>query len=344
MSGMSETWREARDKVISRNRASLPSEYKTAGGKFMDAFAGKRLRYVPLDVRDITEAGFRAYEMMIHNPDRQYIGRTVTSNNIRFLDRAFRRNGIAVLAEFGCGNGAMTELTFKEAEKANIPANFIFIDRNPVALATTRDRFTSNKLEFKDIKRRRNSPKDETQFDTLPPLVKAEGAWILRFKQADVSNTGLEKDSADVVSCINVLHHLPCQDVTQAGNEIERVTKDGFVILDTGKLSDSFLDRIRLKKIKEVLSLKALVKQTLNAGRYLPHKYQEGYANFGQDGIRAFEQAMTPNQLEELLKESTLASYFDHVSKLKSSNLIDKIRFPYLNLVVGSKSLPGSFF
>lgn len=58
------------------------------------------------------------------------------------------------------------------------------------------------------------------------------------------------------------------------------------------------------------------------------------------DTPRAFEQAYTAPQLEELLRESNLGRYFKHVDLLKSTFLLGLMQpiNPVLNIVTGIKS------
>lgn len=326
-------WRIIRDEVIQKYRPNHTNGIQATGGKYMDRYSLVPLEELPLQERQNLGAEWLAYELMLLEKRKRYIQETITGDFKAYLQdhRGVWADERIAVADFGCGNGGMTKFLIDAVSQQEIPSEFLLIDRSPAALHRGWMRFQKEGFHPSAIGGLNDSMVLERQSSPIQTL---------EFKQRDIADTGLESDSLNAVTSINVLHHLTAEEGIKVADEIHRVLKPGglFIIEDTAKLPDNLFGRFVLPKIiDKAVSIPTMRKLAAEANVEITDDFLEGARLFIHDAQRAFIQAMTLNQFKEILKESRLGDSLATIRSLKSPKFPWKLLFPSMNYTLGYK-------
>lgn len=303
----------------------------------MDRYPLVPAKELPLDQMGILRAEWMVYSLMMADQTRKYIPNAIEDTLSRFITK---REQLAPekrlrLGDFGSGNGMMTQHAIEVLAKSNLDSEILLIDRSAPALSSAWEIFQGQGFAM-------GSYFKHFTDDAYPPLSRKTQTGhkqTLIFHHEDVTKTSLPDDSLDVVTTINVPHHLISSEVVTAGSEMHRVlTKNGLaVVVDTAPLSVNPFPKLTGFIIDRVVTVDKAEKRAKASGLAVTGEFRKGAKLFVDDARRAFEQALTLSQLTELLKESLLGSTLITSRYLRSPKLYIRPFFPALNFVTASK-------
>lgn len=318
-----ESWREQRDQAIINNRL----ETGRTGGKHMDRYAGVPLDKIPEDEKEILSQVWMAYTLMISDRNREYIPLAAAKTLTSYAERRTDTSGL-VIADLGCGNGYISRYLIDGLAQTGVPSDILMIDRSAIALRSA----------LINLQQGNFSVVENGQSLALTRKTQNGSEQNLYFTQQDVTALDLPDSSLDAITAINVWHHLTTSQVIESANQIYRVLKPGglFVIVDTAPLEGWWQQQVVSKVISKVVSLPRAVKRAKQNGLAVTDEYIKGAELFIYDAQKAFDQAFSVPQLEELLRESSLASSFTRQALL-SPNPVLRLFYPALHFVSGVK-------
>lgn len=300
----------------------------------MDRYPLTPAKDVPLNQMRILRAEWMVYSLMMADKTRKYIPDAIEDTLSRFITK---REHLAPenklrLADFGSGNGMMTQHAIEVLAKSNLDSEILLIDRSAPALSSAWEMFRDQGFTMDGYSK-------EGAYPSLSRKTRTGHQQSLIFHHEDVTKTSLPDDSLDLVTTINVPHHLISNEVVAAGSEMHRVlTKDGLaVMVDTAPLSVNPFPKLTGFIIDRVVTVGKAEKRAKASGLAVTGEFRKGAELFVDDAKRAFEQALTLPQLTELLRESQLGSTLITSRYLRSPKLYIRPFFPALNFVTASK-------
>lgn len=233
-------WREAHDQIILQHRLEgLPSGVQVTGGKHMD-----RNALVPFDEISVDEVRFQrgvwlAYDFMISKRPRRFIQERINKEVMGFAQTV--RTAPLQVTSLGAGSGRVDRELIQLLRRAGLSSHFTLVDQSAVALNEATQHL--QKTGFKG-----RPGLNAYELSASNPRTNAE------FLQSDAKNTPLPDNSQDVVTSINVTHHLTTPEVVKLADEIARIAKDGgkFTLVDTHPLP---LRGLRRKAIDLIIKL-----------------------------------------------------------------------------------------
>lgn len=313
-------WRERRDALIPEH-----------GGKHMD-----KLTLGP-DERAVYRAIWQAYNLMIKEPKKRYIGDRIAEDFSATLDLKERTNSdeSLIAIDLGCGNGGMTRPLITSAYERAFPSVFVLVDRSPAALETAYEEFQ----KFDGFE-----PSEERMMGQEIASLRRKGQsgseQTLHLVQADITDLRLPPGlSADVLTSINVLHHLRSDQIAAVLNKVDEVLRSGgnYIIEDTAQLPENLVGKHIIPFIiRKAVSLPTMEKLAREQGIDFDDILRKGAELFIHDAQRAFAQALSLPQLVELIQDSELGKKSDFSAEtLKSPHPFFKHVFPPLNYITG---------
>lgn len=283
--------------------------------KYMDESSLIPLEQLPKNQQRRQEGVWLAYYFTLSDPRRDYVyGAAVDLVS----DHAKDKKGPFTLVDLGAGNGWNTHKSAQALQRVpNLNPSIILVEQSGTALVNAQEHF-----------RRNGFPKNRTS---------------VHFLQKDITDTELPNQSADAVTIVNVWHHLPNWETLMASaKEIDRILKPGglFVVVDTHPLPESGIRRkIIERSIRRVVNPQKFLQRAQGLGVKLDAEMVEGVENFCKhDALKAFSNALTKDQFEEILRKSALAPSLQKVSELLSPHPFFKLIYPPLNLAHGVKT------
>lgn len=287
-------------------------------GKNMDQFALVPPAQLSPRDRSIMRGIWIAYNHTLGDPTRAYILDAVTEPARDHAFKTFRLTPDARAeqgyADFGAGNGRITgEVLTKLSQVSRVHA--YLVEQSGPAL-------------------------NEAQLH-LEPRAEGNDRLKLTFLQEDVTETSIPSDSINIVTAVNVFHHLPYEALMEVTAEMDRVLKPGgrFIIVDTHRLPDSGLRRkIVFNRIRGAVNPDKMIKKGLDQGIAYSDEEIEGIRQFtGEDAFKAFDNAMTSKEFEDMLRRSKLAPSLEQVRELRSPHWLRRHVYPVLNFATGVK-------
>ncbi len=320
-------WRSVRDEFIrASRRQNVPMGFEAKGGKWMDV--------IPQDSKyDEVEAAIAggewlAYNLMLDEPSKGYIQRQIRADFASILEEQSGQGNPVVIADFGAGTGGFTRNFMEVAANLGVPSEFYLVDRNPFALKTGWENFSGQKLDYSSNQH-------------LPTIERKEHQQKIHFIQGDVTKQvdGFPNGEVDIITSINVPHHLTSEEVIGLCDQIYNSLKPGgrFIIEDTEKLPNNPMKPMLEMIIRKKTSLKALIALAIEQGIEITAERRLGFQRFSEDAPQAFRQSMKLEELVELIKESKLGQTEFIPGRIVAPTSPHKHIYPKMNYVLGRK-------
>lgn len=268
-----------------------------------------------------------AYYYTLRDPKRNYVyGAAVDL----VKNHALNSTGSYSITDLGAGNGWNTFRTAQALHQIpSLTSHLTLVEQSGTALSNAYDYFERNgfPVRFKE--------------SNSPALSDFEGNTA-RFLQGDVLKTNLPDQSQDAVTMVNVWHHLrDWSSLIASADEMDRILKPGgiFVVIDTRPLPESgLMKHIIGGSIRKVVNPEKFLDKALKEGVKLDEDMVKGIEDFCRDdALRAFDNALTRNQFQQVVRESALAPSLRKFVDLRSPHPFLRLIYPPLNMAYGIK-------
>lgn len=324
-------WAVRRDTLLAGNR------------KNMDSHALVHPFGMTIRDRSFMDGIWIAYNHTLMNPARAYVWEEVvtTASHHAFQKSRLTPNPRAeqVYADLGAGNGRISEKVLDRITPYTRIHGYL-VDQSAPALSSAWIHFSHDKGANTLL-----SSEPATTERPLSPLRGPGGALKLTFLQEDVTGTSIPDGSVDIATMVNVFHHLDYSHSLVALEEVNRMLKEGgrFIFVDTHRLPEPVgigrvIRAVREWRIRKAVDADVMIKSDAKRGINRSLEVQEGMRKFSnEDAPRAFENAMTLPEFDDLLNRSALANSVEQIRILRSPGRILKYLYPSMIFATGVK-------
>lgn len=315
-------WAVKRDGVLANNR------------KNMDRNAMTPLDQLPLREQAIMQGIWLAYNHTLEDPTRCYVHDrlVIVARRHMALKSPFPQTPVYV--DFGAGNGRISKKVIEALSHVADLKSFL-VEQSAPALESAWQYFNADTPWA--IARIRSGGLVLRSLQKHHPSNQS-----LTFLQEDITQkTTIPSGSVDLLTCVNVFHHLDYIKLLAATAEINRVLRSGgrFVLVDTHRLPDKgFRKTMVYGAIKRAVNAERMIARAARQGKIYTETQRIGIRQFTQeDAYKAFEDAMTLKEFHDLMSRSALAPSLHTVEELRSPHFLRRLIYPVLNYATGVK-------